>query len=206
MCKKICIKWKEEKKKLPVGASKFFGNPHLWAGFVWPEYTDTDGERYCMDFICQINCAELALFDKEKKFPAKGILYFFYPLEDTPFSLRERDAVCYYYGGEVEKLDELVLAFDDGTMAGSKEQKIEFFVSEEARYPDHHLLGEPSIEPFDGDRIGLEDKILLFELYSFQTKDRRVQFWDDGTLQFYIRPDKLKAGETSGVEVRLNTT
>ena len=31
--------------KLPVGSSKFFGNPDVWEGFEWPSI-EIDGELY----------------------------------------------------------------------------------------------------------------------------------------------------------------
>ncbi len=202
----IHIKSYTTDQKLPTGASKFFGNPDLWEGFDWPEYLDDDGDWYCMDFICQINCAELAEFDKQGLFPKTGMLYFFYPLDDTPFHLHDGSPACYYYGGDIQELDECVLQFDDGTDFGSSEQKIEFSCANECEFPRHHLLGEPTIYPFDEEACGIEDMILLFELDSFRTPDREVRFWDDGTLQFYIHPDKLQSGDVSGIQVRLNTT
>ncbi len=60
---KISFKIKDAEEKLPPDSSKFFGDPYIWKGFEWPEYLDDDGEWYCMDFICQINCAELSAFD-----------------------------------------------------------------------------------------------------------------------------------------------
>ncbi len=203
---KIKIRILPSVEKFSPGASKFFGNPHLPKDFTWPEYTDSDGENYYMDFICQINCRDIAPFDKDGLFPKEGILYFFYPLEDTPFTLHGSDAVCYYYNGDLSHTDELCLIFDDGTDFSTKEQKLELYVDDREEYPDHHLLGEPSMYPFDGDAVGLEDMILLFELYSFKTEDRNVCFWDDGTLQFYVSPEKLKTGDVSHVQVRLNTT
>ncbi len=203
---KISISTLEAEDKLPIGSSKFFGNPDMWHGFDWPEYLDSDGNYYCMDFICQINCADLAEFDINSAFPKTGMLYFFYALDDTPFALKKSSPVCYYYSGDIKELDELVLMFDDGSLAQTKEQKIEFSIDSTARYPDHHLLGEPSISLFDSDAQGLGNMILLFEMYGFETSDRNIYFWDDGTLQFYVDPEKLKVGDVSSVEVRLNTT
>ncbi len=204
---KICVRSSPADEKLPLGASKLFGDPDVFPGFDWPEYLDDDGESYCMDFICQINCRDVAHLDKNGLLPKTGILYFFYPLENTPFYLRGGDAPCYYYSGNEAELHQLVLRFDDGEGFGSKEQRLEFSVmNDKKEFPDHHLLGEPSMPPFDGDKLGLENKILLFELYSCRTEDRTLQFWDDGTLQFYIDPEKLKSGDLSDVRVRLNTT
>ncbi|MFN8537070.1 MAG: YwqG family protein [Thermomicrobiales bacterium] len=83
---------------LPLGASKFGGQPDLPAGFEWP-YTRADlllggfsdlndlnsefeytarGIRYPLAFVAQLNLAEFAHLDLAHQLPEEGILYFFF--------------------------------------------------------------------------------------------------------------------------------
>jgi uncharacterized protein YwqG len=79
----INLKFTEEKEKLPVGASKFLGNPDVWDGFAWPHFIE-GGEDYDLKFLCQINCAEAAPFDTSGLLPKTGMLYFFYDMDEMP--------------------------------------------------------------------------------------------------------------------------
>ncbi len=206
---KICLKIAPAADRLPIAPSKFFGNPDLWNGFEWPEYLDADGEWYCMDFIGQLNCADLVPFDSHGLFPKSGMLYFFYPLEDTPFLCRTASPFAITTAERHQGWENLSCSLRDGTLAASCKQKIESHMADpdaEPPYPDHHLLGEPSVPPLDGDAVGLENMILLLELYSFQTEDRSISFGDDGTLHFYVDPERLKNGDVLAVQVRLNAT
>ena len=72
-------------RDVAAGASKFGGCPDVPADFVWPYY---EGETFDgikknrpLSFLAQINCAQAAAYDTEKKLPETGMLYFFYDLE-----------------------------------------------------------------------------------------------------------------------------
>jgi hypothetical protein len=62
-------------KSLPVGASKFGGQPDLPSAMKWPTFAD-DKDRV-LPFVLQFNLAEVHAHDKEGLLPAKGMLYFF---------------------------------------------------------------------------------------------------------------------------------
>ncbi len=62
-------------KSLPVGASKFGGQPDLPAKLKWPTYAD-DEDRM-LPFVLQLDLAALHGHDKEGLLPKKGMLYFF---------------------------------------------------------------------------------------------------------------------------------
>ena len=66
----IYITYRSEKCEL--GDSRFFGSPDLPDPFDWP----MDAEGYDMEFLCQINCAQLPVSDGSV-LPKKGMLYFF---------------------------------------------------------------------------------------------------------------------------------
>ena len=81
MSDSIRLKVSEAEESL-FGKSKFLGNPDVWDDFEWPAIGDGD-DAYDLTFICQINCAEIAPYDKDNKLPHTGMLYFFYDLENS---------------------------------------------------------------------------------------------------------------------------
>ena len=74
--------------------SKWWGDPDMPEGMTYPTVQVTeDGETYDypLTFICQINCEDIAQFDKEGRFPTEGMLYFFAAIDkwlgyDSPTS------------------------------------------------------------------------------------------------------------------------
>jgi uncharacterized protein YwqG len=62
------------------GKSHQGGMPDLPVGFQWPEHSGRP-----LDFLLQVNCAELAEFDLESALPKAGLLAFFYDLEEQPW-------------------------------------------------------------------------------------------------------------------------
>lgn len=60
--------------------SKWWGDPDFPAEMKYPSIEVNDeGEmyEYPLTFICQINCEDIAVFDKEDLLPHEGMLYFF---------------------------------------------------------------------------------------------------------------------------------
>lgn len=60
--------------------SKWWGDPDMPENMQYPTIEVTeDGETfdYPLTFVCQINCEDLAPFDKEGLLPHEGMLYFF---------------------------------------------------------------------------------------------------------------------------------
>jgi uncharacterized protein YwqG len=65
--------------------SKWWGDPDMPENMQYPTMEITeDGETfdYPLTFICQINCEDIAAFDKEGKLPHEGMLYFFAAIDD----------------------------------------------------------------------------------------------------------------------------
>ena len=65
--------------------SKWWGDPDMPENMQYPTMEVTeDGEKfdYPLTFICQINCEDIAPFDKENKLPHEGMLYFFAAIDD----------------------------------------------------------------------------------------------------------------------------
>ena len=65
--------------------SKWWGDPDMPENMQYPTMTVTeDGESfdYPLTFLCQINCEDIAPYDKENKLPHEGMLYFFAAVDD----------------------------------------------------------------------------------------------------------------------------
>ena len=65
--------------------SKWWGDPDMPENMQYPTMQVTeDGETfdYPLTFVCQINCEDIAPFDKDGKLPHEGMLYFFASIDD----------------------------------------------------------------------------------------------------------------------------
>lgn len=65
--------------------SKWWGDPDMPENMQYPVMQVTeDGETYDypLTFVCQINCEDIAKYDKEGKLPHEGMLYFFAAVDD----------------------------------------------------------------------------------------------------------------------------
>ena len=65
--------------------SKWWGDPDMPENMLYPTMEVTeDGETfdYPLTFICQINCEDIAPYDKEGRLPHEGMLYFFAAIDD----------------------------------------------------------------------------------------------------------------------------
>lgn len=192
----IRLKTAKADEKLPIGTSKIFGNPDAWDSFEWPAI-EQDGELYDLTFMCQINCADAAQFDADGLLPKTGMLYFFYDLDEMPWSPDNKSAAkVLYYGGDLSKLHEMLLTDENGESIAFCEQKIEFETVAEGYLsdsePTHLLLGIPSLD-YGTEYAYIKNWQMLLQLDSFETEDAVVNFTDEGVLCFYIEPDKLKS-------------
>ena len=71
-------------------ASKLGGNPFLPVDFTWPVFADGTVTRP-LSFLCQINLAEVAEYDRDGLLPGKGMLYFFYECEAFRWGFDPKD-------------------------------------------------------------------------------------------------------------------
>jgi uncharacterized protein YwqG len=74
-----CLKFRTlppTKKKLPLGSSKLGGNPDLPKGIPWPV-----NHSRPLDFLLQLNLAELPRKLVKDALPKRGSLYFFYDID-----------------------------------------------------------------------------------------------------------------------------
>ncbi len=198
----IRLKTSQPDGKLPVGSSKFLGNPDVWESFQWPSIT-VDGEEYDLSFLCQINCAEAAPFDKDGILPKTGMLYFFYDLDEMPCDPSDPDAArVVYCDGDMNALREMVLIDENGESIAFSEQKIEFECVEPGFLSDceetHLLLGVPSLD-YGSWYDCIDGWQMLLQIDSFETEDAMVNFTDEGVLCFFADPQKVKNKDFSEV-------
>ena len=188
----IDLTFSEEKKKLPIGASKFLGNPDVWDGFEWPHYTE-DGEDYDLTFMCQINCAESASFDKDGVLPRTGMLYFFYDMDNMPQETFDTNtARVLHYDGDCSALFEMLRCDHEGNDMGFREMKIHFHADRVDGERLRARLGETfpqGWQPF-------------FQIYSFETDKVSIHFKDKSALIFFVDKPKLESGDFSDAHIR----
>lgn len=199
----IRLKTKYSEKKLKVGVSKLFGNPDVYKDFVWPTIK-VAGEEYDLSFICQINLKEVSKYDKLGLLPKKGMLYFFYDLDEMPFEPSNLESCKVIYHECDKDLEPVYYVDEDGNDLSFREMEIEFINVEKGFLAEddstHLLLGEPSIdngfwyECIDGWQM-------LFQLDSIETDDICINFTDEGILCFYIDKEKLKNKDFSDVRI-----
>ncbi len=189
---------------LPIGSSKFFGNPDVWEGFEWPAIEE-DGELYDLTFMCQINCAEIASYDKDNMLPKTGMLYFFYDLDEMPYEPSDNQgAKVIYYNGDINELKQMTVVDENGEECSVKEMKIEFETVEEGYLDDkastHLMLGVPSLD-YGTEYDIIDGWQMLLQIDSMETDEVVINFTDEGVLCFYIEPEKLKQKDFSDVRI-----
>ena len=106
----IKLGFKRAAEKLPLGASKFGGNPSAPRDFAWPFYRDKsdDGATVArpLTFLMQLNLEEVAPYDVEKRLPTRGLLAFF--IERIALENEASDAVrVFYFDGPVDETVEI---------------------------------------------------------------------------------------------------
>lgn len=99
------------KEAIPIGTSKFGGNPDLPKDFEWFYYMGEDfngvTKKRPLGFLAQINCTEINKYDEDSLLPTKGILYFFYELSTMTWGFDPQDkgsAKVYYFDGDITEL------------------------------------------------------------------------------------------------------
>lgn len=127
----IVFEYAENKETKPY-STKIGGNPYLPEEFAYeyPAYFDENDNKRPFVFIAQINCKELHKFDKNSLLPKTGILYFFCDYESNL-------GYIYYYDGDLDKLKELELPYDEAIKIN--EQRIN--ISNRLSLPEYEDFG-----------------------------------------------------------------
>lgn len=79
------------------GNTRFGGLPDLPLKIEYPTFTTYNGDIKGLQFIGQLNCADLAAF--QNYLPRTGIMYFFIEDQEAPFNCK-----MIYYDGDAERL------------------------------------------------------------------------------------------------------
>lgn len=182
--------------------SKWWGNPDLPPGMEFPTMqVSEDGETYDypLTFICQIDCEDLAPFDKEGKFPRSGMFYFFAAVDeylgyDSPehFGLGRwpKKAVLVKYTPSInmETFNSCMLVDDDDKELAEPEMAIEFSECDDSA-DGIKLFGLPFFEDV---RSANPDCVSLLQLDEDETLGMR--FYDSGMFNFLIKASDFGFG------------
>lgn len=195
---RIAISLSPAEGELPLGSSRLLGTPDVWEGFAWPSTADEEGEEYDLDFLCQINLAEVAAFDSEGLLPPSGILYFFYDLYDAPWY---GEATVLHYTGDPEELMPCILLDAEGEELDRPALALSFRSDGAEGFLEgdsHFLLGHPS----DTQQMGLGTQLpeglrLLLQIDSFAHSNLGLEFGDTGFLCYLIDEKALAEGDFS---------
>ena len=185
-----------EEDELPIGASKMWGSPDLPHSFDFPTYQDEEGDDVHYVFMCQLNCAELAPYDKEGRLPHKGMLYIFAKLdyvlgdflaEPMPSGFWNKGdvKVLFWPHDDMDSLEEVILLDDDDGEVALPPCRLEFSAAEETEPEDgYKMLGTPA---YLADGIDMSRNTLLFQLDSCEENaPAELRLMDCGMLYFLI--------------------
>ena len=180
--------------------SKWWGDPDMPEGMPYPTVQVTeDGETYDypLTFVCQINCEDIAPYDKEGRFPREGMLYFFAALDkwigyDSPTSndrgewTKGHVVVKYAKSINFETFQSCMMVDDDGEALTEREMEIVF-----SECPDDEncikLLGSASSADVAAKYEGLENLLQI-------VRDTNLDVEFEGQLNLMIRPSDLHYG------------
>lgn len=143
--------------------SKWWGDPDMPEGMTYPTVQVTeDGETYDypLTFICQINCEDIAPYDKEGRFPSEGMLYFFAAIDkwlgyDSPTSndtgewTKGHVAVKYAKSINFETFQSCMMIDDEDQALTEPELTVTFEECEDDA-PGIKILGVPASEETNG--------------------------------------------------------
>ena len=186
--------------------SKWWGNPDLPPQAEYPlmKVTEEDGSEteYPLTFICQIDCADIAPFDKEGLLPREGMLYFFAAVDDfigyeSPehFGLGKwpKKAVKVKYAKQInmETFNSCILVDDEENELAEPEMSIDFCECGD-ECDGIKLLGRPYFEEV---RDQFPDCVSLLQLD--EDDDLEMRFYDCGNLNVLLSESDLKFGNWS---------
>ena len=174
--------------------SKWWGDPDMPENMQYPTMeVSEDGEKfdYPLTFVCQINCEDIAPYDKENKLPHEGMLYFFAAIDDylgyeSPVQNPEgewpkgRLAVKYAKAINFETFQTCMLVGDEDEQLTEPELEIVFsecaddepgikMLCDGNLQPEHQTLMELVTDSVSG--LDLQDRKI-----SFKMKDSDLKF------------------------------
>ena len=180
--------------------SKWWGDPDMPEAMQYPTIeVNEDGEiyDYPLTFVCQINCEDIAQFDKDNQLPHEGMLYFFAALDkwigyDSPTTndigewSKGHFVVKYAKTINFETFQSRILVDDEGQSLTEREMEITFSSCDDEERCIK-ILGKPSSASVRENYPGL---INLLQI----VKDANLDFESDGDLNAMIKESDLKFG------------
>ena len=180
--------------------SKWWGDPDMPENMQYPTIEVTeDGETfdYPLTFICQINCEDIAPFDKENLLPHEGMLYFFAAIDkwigyDSPTTngagewQKGHFVVKYAKTVNFETFQSCMMVDDEGQSLTEREMEITFSSCDDEE-KCIKLLGKPSSASVR------EDYPVLINLLEI-VKESNLDFESEGSLNAMIKESDLKFG------------
>ena len=135
-----------------VGASKLGGAPDVRSGFAWPQRAGRP-----LQFLAQVNLADVARFPCASDLPSSGLLSFFYDAAEMPwgFDPKDRGSWVVRYEGDAaafRSMEPPADAFVECVLEASEVETLPPDDQEEGGGedgPQHRLLGHPS--PIQGE-------------------------------------------------------
>lgn len=179
-------------------ASKWWGDPDLPENMQYPVMeVEDNGEiyEYPLTFICQINCEDIAPFDKDGLLPHEGMLYFFGAVDEllgyeapvpTPIGEWPKGRVVVKYAKSInfETFQSCILVGDEGESLTDKEMEIVF----------HEDDVERGIRMFGDIEDEVKEKALvnLLQIGEDSVSGFRCENWK--SFSFIISESDLKFG------------
>lgn len=179
-------------------ASKWWGDPDMPENMQYPTIqVCEDGEvyDYPLTFICQINCEDIAPYDKEGRLPHEGMLYFFAALDkwlgyDSPTSndmgewTRGHFVVKYAKSINFETFQSCMLVDDQDQALTEREMEIVFSECDDNE-KCIRLLGNPSSDTVSEKYPELSNLLQI-------TRDTNLDLEFEGELNLLIKANDLK--------------
>ena len=191
----------QQTERILFCGSKWWGDPDMPENMQYPTMEVTeDGETYDypLTFICQINCEDIAPFDKEGKLPHEGMLYFWGAIDEwlgyeSPFGngagewKKGEIVIKYAKSINFETFQTCMLVDDDEQALTDRELEIVFSECDDSENCVK-LLGKPS----DAETAEkYPDYMNLLQLVSDQAAGMDFK---DGSLNLVIKEADLGYG------------
>lgn len=182
--------------------SKWWGDPDMPENMQYPTVEVTEeGETYDypLTFVCQINCEDIAPYDKEGRLPHEGMLYFFAALDEwLGYDSATHNGIGEWPKGEFvvkyaktinfETFQSCILVDDEDQPLTDPELEIVFSECDDDA-DGIKLLGIPYFE-----EVRQEYPEMLNLLQLDEDDQLGLRFYDCGNLNLMIKESDLKFG------------
>lgn len=193
--------------------SKWWGDPDMPENMQYPTVEVTEeGETYDypLTFVCQINCEDIAPYDKEGRLPHEGMLYFFAALDEwLGYDSATHNGIGEWPKGEFvvkyaktinfETFQSCILVDDEDQPLTDPELEIVFSECDDDA-DGIKLLGIPYFE-----EVRQEYPEMLNLLQLDEDDQLGLRFYDCGNLNLMIKESDLKFGNWKKTKTYLHS-